>query len=154
MSLSIKVSYEIRPWRKNGYRILGAIDAEVAQTCVVTLDPVVQVLHEEIDRTFLPQAEVERLAQRHMEGLDEIVVDVETRDPPEGFSGTELDIGTLTAEQLALALDDYPRKPGVSFETAADEETTDDEADSEEKQSPFAALAGHALAKKDADDPS
>ncbi|AXS40271.1 DUF177 domain-containing protein [Breoghania sp. L-A4] len=158
--LSFKVAYEIRPWRKNGYRVLGPIDAEVVQTCVVTLEPVVQAIHETVDMTFLPQAEAERLAARQEEE-GEIIVDMESRDPPEGFTGTSLDIGGLSAEQLALAIDDYPRKPGVDFETAvaareggaAVGDAAEDASDAPPaKRSPFAALAAHALAKKNADD--
>ena len=156
---TFSVDFEIRPWRKNGYRVLGAIDAEIVQSCVVTLEPVTQVIHETVDMTFLPQAEAERLAARQEEE-GEIVVDMESNDPPEGFTGTSLDIGGLSAEQLALAIDDYPRKPGVDFEAAVEavEAGGADSADADHtdapagKPSPFAALAGHALAKKNGDD--
>ena len=35
---------------------------------------------------------------------------------PDPIVGGRIDFGALTAEFLALGLDPYPRKPGVSFE--------------------------------------
>ena len=58
----------------------------------------------------------------------------ETPDPPDLIVNGLFDLGALAAEFLALALDPYPRKPGVSFvETAP-------EAEGPESVSPFAAL--------------
>lgn len=149
---ALTIALEFRPWRKTGYRVTGTLDARTTQSCVVTLEPVEQVIHEDIDMTYLPQADAERLARR-TEEEGEIVVDVESRDPPEGFSGPELDIGALAAEVLALAIDDYPRKPGVTFE-GGDGAAPDEDAGEDEKRSPFAALADHALARKDGEDRS
>ena len=149
--VSLVASLELKPWRKTGFRIVGDIDAEVIQTCIVTLEPFSQKVHEELDVAYLPEAEVARMAKK-MEEEGEIVIDVEARDPPEPFSGTEIDIGGLVAEHFALALDDYPRKPGIAFESNAEEDT--DEAEDgagTKKPSPFAVLAEHALAKKNRD---
>jgi len=55
----------------------------------------------------------------------------EGADPPDEIVNGRIDLGALTAEFLALGLDPYPRKPGVSFdETAA----------SDRSDSPFAGL--------------
>lgn len=143
-----EVAFEIRPWRKTGFRVVGTIDAEVGQTCVVTLEPIVQTVCEEIDVSYLPEAEALRMAQK-MEEEGEIIVDVEAKDPPEAISGPDLEIGTMAAEHFALALDDYPRKADVAFEGDEAASKSDEEGAADEKPSPFAALAGHALAKKD-----
>ena len=45
-----------------------------------------------------------------------------------------IDLGALTAESLALALDPYPKKPGVEFEPPAVDGTS-------EGESPFAVLS-------------
>ena len=47
------------------------------------------------------------------------------------YSGVAIDLGEAAAEQLALMLDPYPRKPGADLPAAADDSQT----------SPFAALA-------------
>lgn len=141
---ALEVDFEIKPWRKTGFRVTGTISGDVTQACVVTLEPVRQDIRLEISETFLPEEEAERLA-RKLEEQGEIVVDVEAQDPPDAYRGNSLPVGSLAAQHFALAMDDYPRKPGAEFESAAEEaeETAD------EKPSPFAALANHALAKRD-----
>jgi hypothetical protein len=49
--------------------------------------------------------------------------------------GETLDLGEALAEQLALALDPYPRAPGASLAAAEDEE------DESPARGPFAGLA-------------
>ncbi len=44
-----------------------------------------------------------------------VMVDLES-DAAEPFDGDAIDIGEAVAQQLALALDPYPRAPGVSLE--------------------------------------
>jgi uncharacterized metal-binding protein YceD (DUF177 family) len=87
-------------------RLTATIDADVVQSCVVTLDPVpahvstsFEVLY---DRTAAPAAR-------------EVVVDAADLDilPLEGET---LDIGEAVAEELALSLDPYPRAPGAQVE--------------------------------------
>ena len=62
-------------------------------------------------------------------------VDVEGEDEPDYFEGPEADLSELIIETLSLAIDPYPRAPGVVLDT----EDADDE---EETASPFAALKG------------
>jgi hypothetical protein len=38
------------------------------------------------------------------------------QDPPDSIIHGQIDLGALAAEFLALNLDLYPRKPGVTFE--------------------------------------
>jgi hypothetical protein len=51
---------------------------------------------------------------------DEDKIDIEVKlnedDPPEPIVDGIIDLGAVTLEFLALALDPYPRKPGVSFD--------------------------------------
>jgi hypothetical protein len=61
---------------------------------------------------------------------------VEIEDEDEiPYAGGAIDLGEATSEQLALALDPFPRKPGAAF--------SNDEA--EAPGGPFAALAGRRL---------
>lgn len=84
-------------------RVGGRIRATVVQRCVVTLQPV----RSEIDGPF------EILYEADGRGGREVVVEFEDVEPlPAG----ELDIGEVTAEEVALMLDPYPRAPGASLE--------------------------------------
>jgi uncharacterized metal-binding protein YceD (DUF177 family) len=101
----------------------GDLFAEVTQTCVVTLDPVESALQEHFLQRFTIDPE---FAQS-----DEIVVDVEEDDAPEPLADEEVDLGEAVVQQLALALDPYPRKAGARLEWR---ETEEDESN------PFAVL--------------
>jgi len=88
----------------------GSLDARVMQTCVVSLDDFEAVIVETFAVSFVPEgSEAEDVTP---EGLDEIPYD-----------GVNVDLGEAAAEQLALALDPYPRKPDAELpeETAMPE---------------------------------
>lgn len=102
-------------------RVTGRIAAAVTQVCVVTVDEFDSDLDEDVEvdlsaPDFLPLTTGE--SEREYEPPDEIV-------------NGHIDLGSITAEFLALGLDPYPRKPGVAFA----HEPEDDRSDG-----PFAAL--------------
>ena len=84
----------------------GRVTAEVAQTCVVTLEPLTNPIEEDVDLLFLPGAP-ERLAAGNPD---------EDEDVPEPLVGGRVDLGVIATEYLVLAIDPYPRKEGVTFE--------------------------------------
>lgn len=86
----------------------GRLEAEVTQRCVVTLEPVASRLEVELHRIFA-------LGRAPQE--DEIVVDP-LREEPEPLEGEVLDLGEIAAEELALAVDPYPRAPGAGLAEA------------------------------------
>lgn len=130
---SLKADVMVEAWRSEGVRIVGRYSADVVQSCVVTLEPVRQAIEEEIDLIFVP--EQSRLARPTSTVDGEIHLDPEGEDIPETYSGDRLDFGEILSELLALALDPYPRAPGIDFEDF----DTDPEPDVG-KVSPFAKL--------------
>ena len=113
-------------------RVKVTFTADVLQSCVVTLEPVSARLNEEFDVVFAPETGDEALDH------DEIVIDVMDDDPPEPLLGDTIDIDELVAQHLALAIDPYPRKPGVDWRP---DETPDAANDAGQPASPFAVLA-------------
>lgn len=79
----------------------GLLQAEVTQECGITLEPFAATVAEMFTIHFV-------MAGRESE---------DTLDPDEPdelvYDGVTLDLGEATVEQLALALDPYPRKPGA-----------------------------------------
>jgi hypothetical protein len=108
----------------------------VTQPSVVTLEPVRQSISEPVDRIFLPGGEKPYAGPANAE----IFVDLEGEDVPDHFEGNEADLTDLIVEILALAVDPYPREPGVSLDDLGLEPDGD-------QSSPFAALK--ALKPKD-----
>jgi uncharacterized metal-binding protein YceD (DUF177 family) len=97
-------------------RVSGHIDANVAQICVVTLEPFDSDIREDVDVEF---------------ATPDVGLAAQGADPPDEIVDGTVDLGALTAEFLALGLDPYPRKPGVDFAFEGGEDRP---------ESPFAAL--------------
>jgi len=114
-------------------KLEGEIKAELHQLCVVTLESFPVSLVAPLKLDFAPE---EQEAPRRKAGDDDGEIDIEVRlneeDPPEPIVDGVIDLGAVTLEFLALALDPYPRKPGAAFTEPAPEEPP---------ESPFAALA-------------
>lgn len=114
---------------QRGAGIAVAVDwrAEVVQDCVVTLDPVEARLAGKEEIVFGPP-------EAEPAPGEEIEIDPEDADPAEPIVNGRIDVGEVVAEQLALHIDPYPRKPGAVFEGK--------EPEAEAKVSPFAVLGG------------
>jgi len=98
--------FRIARWRQ-GVKVEGEVLAQVTQTCVVSLEPFEVEIEEPIEVRFLPS--------------DAKAPDREDEtDGPDPLIDGKVDLGALASEFLTLALDPYPRKPGVAFEAPAD----------------------------------
>src|ERR1700760_4874634 len=86
----------------------GRLHARVTQTCVVSLEEFPVVLDESFTLRCVPAGQ--ESDDPDPEGLDEI-----------GYADGMLDLGEAAAEQLALALDPYPRAPGAVLPALPDE---------------------------------
>lgn len=126
----LSARFTLRRLRKDLIRVVGHLEAEVVQACVVTLDPVPARIAEDFELDFIEGAGTPS---------DELELDIEAADAPEPLQGPEIDLGEVAAEQLGLALDPYPRKPGAAIpEKWVAEEAPEPVA--VEKVNPFAAL--------------
>lgn len=97
--------------RKPGSSLIlltGRFKADVVQTCVVTLRPVPARV-EDIVRLSYSLAEANRLSG---EGAA-LLVDPEGDDPPETIGPRGIDVGEAAVQQLAVALEPYPRADGA-----------------------------------------
>jgi uncharacterized metal-binding protein YceD (DUF177 family) len=87
-------------------RVNGRLEAELVQTCVVTLEPFPSHVEDSFDVLFAEG--VEALPQ-------DVLLDPEDEGPEPIADGT-IDIGELVAQFLSLALDPHPRAPGVALD--------------------------------------
>ncbi|MBI1778867.1 MAG: DUF177 domain-containing protein [Proteobacteria bacterium] len=125
-----------RPNSKGLIHFEACFEAELVQTCVVTLEPIESHVKDRIVLQF-GRATAADGAQ-----ATEIDIAIDEEDPPEPIVSGDIDMGEAVAQGLALALDPYPRKPGASLEAGVS-----DLGDAEASANPFAALAP--LRKKD-----
>jgi hypothetical protein len=95
----------------------GWLRARAIRECVVSLEPFEEETEEKFRLRFVPA------------GTESEVEDPESDDEL-GYQEGVIDLGEAAAEQFALALDPWPRKPGAELPAAAGDEG-----------GPFAALA-------------
>lgn len=115
----------VKPWL-DGAEITGRLRAVVEQICGVSLDPFEQPIEAEIEVHAVPAG------SPHAASSDggELELDPDAPDAPDVLASDAVDVAGYVVEHLALELDPFPRKPGVTFEYEAPAEET----------SPFAAL--------------
>lgn len=114
----------------DGLRVVGQVSATAEQTCVVTLEPLLNAIEQNVDLLFMPQI----ISPEPLADNEPLRASAEAKlNGPEPLLDGVVDLGALAVEFLILGLDPYPRKPGVVFE-APQEHGSD--------AGPFAALAG------------
>ncbi|MBN8552355.1 MAG: DUF177 domain-containing protein [Caulobacterales bacterium] len=92
-----------------GWRLKGRIQANLVQTCGVTLDP----LPSTVDSTFSVDLVAADAARSEDQTFD---LDPDGPDGPDVVEDGAVNLAAYVAEHLALAIDPWPRKPGAVFE--------------------------------------
>ncbi len=108
----------LRPLRGGLMRVEGQISAALVQSCVVTLKPVEGRIEESFVALYGPPPRESEPAGREVAGR-EVVVAPEDEDPPEPIADGAIDLGELAAQQLALAMDPYPRAANADLASHA-----------------------------------
>lgn len=122
---SLRAELTVHPMRGDRMvPVTGRVVAEVVQACVVTLEPLANHIEYDIDVLYAaPETAGE-------EGAGSPSPDDREIEPiVDGI----IDLGELVAQHFGVALDPYPRKPGVAFVEA--------EYGGEKSGGPFAQLA-------------
>ena len=100
--------FRLRPTPDGTIAAEGWLDAVVTQTCVVSLDEFTTLVSEHFIIRFVP-------AGRESDDIDPESVD----EIP--YNDGVIDLGEAAVEQLALALDPWPRKPDAVLPEAAED---------------------------------
>ena len=111
--LSLEAELRASPWL-DGAQIEGRWRARVRQTCGVTLEPFDTDLEGQIHLRALPQGSAALGGADEASG--ELDLDPEGDDPPDALTDDRIDLAAYLVEDLSLAIDPFPRKPGVEFE--------------------------------------
>ena len=88
---------------KQRLRLEARIHADVVQACVISLEPVENSVDDTVEILFEPPADGEAAREVVVEGADEA----------EPLPEDPIDVGEIIAEEFALSLDPYPRRPDV-----------------------------------------
>lgn len=109
-------------------RVAGHIDAEVVQSCVVSLLDVPSTISADFETFFTQDNEADNHAK-------ELSFTAEDEDSPEMIVNGMIDLGEVVTQYLSLNLEPYPRAPGVSLAAQLAKS-----GGAEAKPSPFAVL--------------
>ena len=113
------------------------VTADIRQACVVTLEPVPAHLETRFSRELLFTGPTRRKAGAQGHGPEssaDLVLDAGEEEGPEEIESLHFDLAGPVLEEYVLALEPYPRRPGVAFSPQSDA--------SDRPESPFAVLKG------------
>ncbi|MDA0339068.1 MAG: DUF177 domain-containing protein [Proteobacteria bacterium] len=111
---------------KDKARLDATLNAKVTQACVVTLDPVHEVISEDVVVNLIPEPE----------GEDTGVLDLDAdEEDTEWLVDGTVDVAELAIQHLALLLDPYPRSESGAAAAAESIDGFEDR-----RESPFAVL--------------
>jgi len=105
---SFHTTYELKAISGARVALVGRIQAEGTQACVVTLESVPFQVDENVDVTFVP-AKSQEPEDPDVEHEALALQDVEP------YSGSELNVGHVLFDLFGATLDPYPRAPGASL---------------------------------------
>jgi hypothetical protein len=126
-----EVGASIKKLGPNRFGLDFRLEADVTQSCVVTLEPVLSHLERSFPRELHFAGPVRHKVASE-EAPAELVLDGEEEDGPEEIQSLHYDLAVPVLEEFVLSLDPYPRRPGVEFSSPADA--------LERPESPFAVL--------------
>ena len=89
----------------------GIFKANITQTCVATLDSISKNIEGKFNLLYESNSKV----LKEMENTIEFNNNFEKQDFIEPLTEDSIDVGEAISEQLALKIDQFPRKSGVSF---------------------------------------
>jgi hypothetical protein len=119
---------ELQKLSPSSFTYEATLRADIVQDCVVTLEPLRFTIEREVRR------ELHLLEGRPALADGEVVVDPgsDAEDVVEEIASLHYDLATPLLEELALAIDPYPRAPGVAFAPPSEPDAR--------PESPFAVL--------------
>jgi uncharacterized metal-binding protein YceD (DUF177 family) len=116
-------------------RVKGQLNATIQQNCVISFVPVTQIIDEEVNLKFSLAIEDN--------GENDVDISFSSEDEEiyDSLEGNDIDFGEIAAQQLALAIDPYPRVEGATLEQLKETVKTKN-LTVNERNSPFAVLGG------------
>jgi uncharacterized metal-binding protein YceD (DUF177 family) len=129
------VTVELRKLSATGFGLDFTVLTDITQACVVTLEPVPAHLARRFTRELNFVGPQRRRPDKvPAESGPDLLLDPDEEDAPEEIESLHYDLAAPVLEDLVLALDPYPRCPGVAFAPPDD--------GLERPESPFAVLKG------------
>ncbi len=105
---SFEADLKLKFYKKKGQLdITGRVTSEIGQISVISLEPFDKIYDTDFKLTFDTVSTYEDIKEKDVD----IMADI-----PDIVTNGEINLADIAIEQLALILDDYPRKEGEEFE--------------------------------------
>ncbi|MBI3436427.1 MAG: DUF177 domain-containing protein [Proteobacteria bacterium] len=103
--------FELEPDAADGLRVRGRVFASIGQTCVVTLEPIISEVLEDVDLRCI------RVLPAAVPGarLPDLDGGLGAEEPPMALADGAVDLGAIATEFLLIGIEPYPRKPNAEF---------------------------------------
>lgn len=126
--LSLSCFYKLAYFHGGHIRAQGILKSSIIQNCVVSLEDFPVDIEDGFELIFIP--------------LSQVSSELEELDDPDiiPYDNDYIDIGEVTAQQLALLLDPYPHKPNVEKKLIIKEKDLEIQGIKRKKDSPFKIL--------------
>lgn len=118
---------------KKAIVVSGHVQAELAQTCVVTLEPVPEIIDEGFELLLVSPDQAAQF------DADEVYLDPEKPDY-DSLEGDTVSLSEIVVQSLSMMMTQYPRKSDVALETEVSGNVEVNK-ELEKKPNPFEALA-------------
>ncbi|HXC57366.1 MAG TPA: YceD family protein [Rhizomicrobium sp.] len=128
---SFAATLRLRKHSANSFSLDADLVADIVQDCVVTLEPV----KSRIERLVHRQLHLAAPSRHRGDASIPLTAMAGEDDTPEEIDSLHYDLAGPLLEELVLAIDPYPRAPGVEFAAPAEAAGA-----AEPPQSPFAVL--------------
>ena len=133
---------DLKLTRKQGglvVHIKGKIEADINQTCVVSLEPIENHISEEFEAWYADPDQAisfkKALQQKEMQKQHGEAPITDEKDDPEPIIDGKIDVADVATQFLSLAIDPYPTKEGKVTSSEESERVIHSE-----KKNPFEAL--------------
>lgn len=125
---SLLCTYQLKYFHGRQVRAVGKMEAIVTQNCVISLEDFLVTINESFELHFIPS--------------DKVSAELEEIDDPDviPYDNEVIDLGEVTAEQLALFLDPYPHKENSNNNLILKENEYQSAIEKEPKENPFKVL--------------
>lgn len=109
----LDVHYRICPLKRDRFLLRGELSADIEQICSVSLDPLEVTVEAQIEVEFWS---ADKLPKQAVLGENDTDFDPFAADDPEPISAGKLEVGRIVYEQLASAIEPYPRHADAELE--------------------------------------
>jgi hypothetical protein len=113
----LEARIRVSPRSRSEFLLETNFEADVLQTCVVTLEP----LQSHIVRSFTRTVRLVPGRLRHADRGGLVPPAAAEDDVPDEIESLRYDLAAPLREEFALAIDPYPRAPGAAFELPGDD---------------------------------